>query len=689
MLKKDPEWYKKLNPVQRMLYKELYRKDFYEFFKEFWDTFESAQFVDGPLLQFYCEMYQYFVRDFVPVEVYNGPLDIPGASEDVKIIDVRQNKRNLCLNVPPSHTKSACLNAAAGVWTIINIPMEIASVSHTEGLSTEMNKKRQRIMNSEKFKFFFPEIELVENSASKLVTNSHANLYSVNRNAFTGYHASIIIADDITNARTALRDKLELQNATSFYRDTLPSRLSDPLTGIIMNIQQRLSNSDITSTIENDIELRNQYTFVVLPAEFDKDTYLVCPISGTVFYFSKGSFLWPQRFGNYESLKGMVGINVWNTQYLQKPVSRSDSIIKESMIIEKDATEVPGWDISNNEVDLLNIDRMYISNDFPVKKTDKSDFLGSTLAYKVKRNIYIFDCIEERQNFPDSMRYIRTMYQRYPGAIILCEDKANGSSLIDTLKEEVPGMIAFNPGLDSKEDRLNISSTWFESGNVIFVKTLFDEVTKTWKLTKRMENLKQKLLDFPAVLNDDCVDSTSMLVLYVFNDLRYCVYGKSFNEYNIVDKSSVDYDYSTTFFNKIGDEWKVLDIGIKYDLSSQIVVLKETTFVASIENGLKLLKEFTPEKNVFIDCSDNSGLQGIYREEIIIEPYEAEDLELGVGKLNVALGNKKVLFDSHCKQTQSDLENFKYNKKDTTKFRSTNDGFIKCVRTAMKYYGGI
>ena len=157
---------------------------------------------------------------------------------------------------------------------------------------------------------------------------------------------------------------------------------------------------------------------------------------------------------------------------------------------------------------------------------------------------------------------------------------------------------------------------------------------------------------------------------------------------NITSKEKEDYDYSTTFFNREGDNWKVLDIGIKYDLLTKLIVLREYTFIASIEKGLQMIKAFSPDKNVFIDCSvEPVGL--IYTDDLSIEYYKVNDFEKSVNELNLALANNKILFDRHCRLAQGDLEDFKYDKKNPGKFRTNRDGFVACLRTAMTYYGGI
>ena len=45
-----------MNGLQKLLYKELFSRSFYEFVKYFWNCADPSKFVDGNLIQFYCEI---------------------------------------------------------------------------------------------------------------------------------------------------------------------------------------------------------------------------------------------------------------------------------------------------------------------------------------------------------------------------------------------------------------------------------------------------------------------------------------------------------------------------------------------------------------------------------------------------------------------------------------------------------
>ena len=670
-----------MTELQKMLYRQLYRKSFYDFVKDFWNTADPSKFVDGKVIKIYCEIGQYMCKDWVGYDAID--IKVPAKTEDNEIIDVRQGKHNLCLMVPPRHTKSMIFNVFLPVWLWLSHPIKAVSISHTGGLAGQMNSKRYAIINSAKFQELFTDIYLLTNTAGFLKDSRGGELYSLNRNAFTGYGGDVIINDDLTNAETARKDQAEMANAWAYYQNTMPSRINDINKCIIMNIQQRLAPNDIAGHIMNDPHLAATYVFVTLPAEFDKTTHVVCPISGDIITFEKGDFLWPERFGDYSSLRYQVGESIYQTQYLQRPIASDKTVIKPNMIDEYDKTEVP---------DIMDADIVYASHDFPVKDKDTSDYLGSILAYRVNSTLYITDCLEKRMAFVKSVEYVRQLDTVYPGCIQIIEDKANGSPILQQLQDEVAGMQPYQPGTASKFQRLESASLYMISHNVVFVRTVWNKFLNKWELSDSLQNLKKHLLDFPFVEHDDIVDAFSMLVLFVFMDKRYMVYGRAFNEKNMIHRE--DYPnatYDAVFFNKEGDVWKALLIGIDYGVESKLIVKKEIRFKAGMADGVKQLRAFVPKHSLFIDCSATEALRGLVTKEVTVERYELEDYDKSVAQMNLAFAKKLALIDLSCVLTKADVENFKFSKSkdENVKYATTKDGFVACMRVALHYFGGI
>lgn len=670
--------------LEILLYKQLYRKSFYEFVKDFWSCVDPAKYVDGNLIKFYCEIFQYMCKPWVGYKEIDVDFKVP-EGEDADVIDIRSDKRNINISMPPRHCKSMIFNVFGPVWLWTLYPVKCVSVSHTEGLAVNMNLKRKMLINSERFKeLYSEEIILSSNSNSFLKDTRGGELYSINRNALTGYGGDIIINDDLTNAEAARKDKEEMANAWSYYQNTMPSRINDPSKCIIINVQQRLAPNDITGHIMNDLKLASQYIFVVLPAIFKKKTYLICPISGDIITYEVGESLWKERFGDYTGLRFQVGESIFETQYLQNPISSDKTIVKSHMVVEMDECDVPP---------LSSADMIYSSHDFPVKDKETSDYLGSVLGYKVGSTLYVFDALEQRMGFVKSVNYVKELSNAYPGIIQVIEDKANGSPILQQLQETVSGMQSFQPGTQSKTQRLESATIYMNAGNVVLVRTQYDKLSNTYQLNESMQILKRKLLNFPFLDHDDIVDAFVQLILFIFMDRKWLVYGRSFNDKNIINTYERNLTYTNIFFNREGDYWKVLEIAVDYCVDvTKLIVLRETSFKASIQDGILKMKEFAPKKTVFIESNSIESLYGLYSEKVSIENYAPTDFEKSVASLQLGLGKKQILIMKDCKNLQVDLDTFKYDKskdENVLKFKTQKDGFIACLRTAVNFYGGI
>lgn len=675
-MKKD---WKTLSELERMLYRELFKRDAYAFCCEFWSEIDTHEFKPSNFIQFFCEIFQYNCRHWVHYE--EKKIDVPEHGYDDIVIDVREGKYLLGIACPPRHAKSNLFNILLPCWLFVNAPIKVASVSHTQGLAGTMNSKRQKLLNSPKFKFFFPEIELIQNTAYSLKDSRGGEMYSVPKNSITGFGADVLIIDDLTNVSQAIKDMQEMESAWITYTDVLPSRINDPTKHAIINIMQRIAVNDIIGRIQKDPRLSSSYTFVTLPAQFKYRTILLCPISGKVFIYNKGDYLFPEQFGDYSTIRCRITDHTWKAQYLQEPENSDLAVITKDMIIEKSELEVPSVE---------QCDAMYASHDFPVKDKDTSDFLGSVLGYRVGSTLYILDCLEKRMAFVKSVEYVRHLDEVYPGIIQVIENKANGSPILQQLQDEVAGMQAYEPGTQSKMQRLESASLYMNSKNVVFVKTIYNKETNDYILSPSLQNLKDRLLAFPFVEHDDITDAFSMLTLFVFMDKRYMVYGRAFNEENIVDALSRECPYSTIFFNREGDIWKMMEISVEYGATTRLVVRKELRIKASLDEGLKALKKFAPNKSVFIDCSASESMQGMYANKTNVERYTT-DFDQSVTQLNLAFSKKLVLIDERCVLTRADIESCKFakSKDDTMKYSSMKDGFVACIRVALKYFGGI
>jgi predicted phage terminase large subunit-like protein len=104
-------------------------------------------------------------------------------------------------------------------------------------------------------------------------------------------------------------------------------------------------------------------------------------------------------------------------------------------------------------------------------------------------------------DFPTTLQKISEIKNRYPRTgMILVEDKANGSAIIQMLRRRIPGIIPVNPE-GGKVSRVNAISPAIEAGNVWLPKNA------SW-----VGDFVEQCASFPNGRNDDMVDAMSQAI---------------------------------------------------------------------------------------------------------------------------------------------------------------------------------
>jgi phage terminase large subunit-like protein len=666
-----------INKVKRI----QIQKSLYEFVKYFWNTFDGATLKELWLMEYQAEMFQYSVRSFLPDwikkdwitddEYYQIKLKTGG---ECPIRD-HKDRNNHDLNMPPRHSKSTTHNVVGPVWLNTIRPVEVASVSHIQDLATDFNLKRQKILKSEKFKQLFGEddrLVITKNTAKEINLKHGGKLFSVGMTNFTGFGADIIINDDIVSSEHAKKDKEVLQNARSYWRNTLPTRRNQGDDSIIWNVMQRLAPGDISGMIENDEDLALQYTKTVIQAINCEDKVIIYPCSGKIKELKAGDYLWYDRFNDYKNTRNLVGPGTFETQYQQNAINSELTFIKPHEIKWITYDEYLSTYVENDA-------RQYASFDFPVKGKDESDKTGCVLARKYKAKTAIIDAFEEKMGFTAQKKYVKNLEKVKPGIIQIYEDKANGSVLIQDLEKEVSGIVAFEPGSKSKHQRLDISSTYVSNSNIEFV--LKPDGSKP----KGLSLLVNRITNFPFVPYDDLVDAFSQLAIYLYTDSVLKVYGKEFDNNNIIDEfdpSGYGIDLS---INKKGNLWKILEVAVKYSTDEWIGFREHVLEGKSITVIPQLLK-IAKNKRMIYDSSPDKEVYNLLMGHITIQPnyYKLEPTILSVRN---GLIKNKIKITSNCKKTITDIETFRYTKQSVLagnpKPTTRNDGFAGCLRVII------
>lgn len=483
-----------------------------------------------------------------------------------------------------------------------------------------------------------------------------------------------IIADDLISADNAAKDKQVLKNALTFFKGTLPTRLNTKNTGVIWHIQQRLAPGDISGTILGDKLMSQVYSHTEIQAISERDVTFIYPCTGKVKEIHKGDLLWEDRFGDYTEIRFSMGDSIFRTQYQQDARASDSSIVKEEYIhyIEPDEAEMFKATSSMH----------YASHDCPVKDSEVNDYHGFVEGYGRENQLIVTDGWEEHLGYVKEKELLKTLnnMDRSIGQII--EDKANGAALYQDLRMDVPGLIAFDPGTNSKAQRLGLASVYLQSGAVRFVKN------------EHTDYLISQLIKFPFVVHDDIVDAFSQLVLYHFTQRTAGVYTNCFTYQNIIATSEKLPTTNQCIFSAslAGNTIKIIQVRMEKE---KFIVCAEWQVT-----GLEQFEEFyintLKSAPVFIDASYENALYGIIgNPRIILRKFNDRDRDKSIQLLKVGFYKKKILVEKQCTQTINDISKLRIvqtmaqMQKGTQVIETVDEGFAGCVRAVITTQKGL
>jgi len=363
--------------------------------------------------------------------------------------------RNLIINVPPRNLKSIICTVAFPAWALGSDPSEqIMAASYSSKLSTKHSVDCRLIMESGWYRVLYPETRIAndQNEKSKYQTTKrgHRIATSVGGTA-TGEGGNILILDDPMNPKEALSDT-ERDGVNTWIDQTWSSRMNSK-DGMNLIIMQRLHEDDPTGHVLAE-EL--DYQHIVVPEEATSETRLISfPVSKIKMKRDLGELLHEERFDSkYIDLqKRKLGSYGYAGQYQQNPVPAEGGMFKENWWQYYDSLPIVP-------------DEVLQSWDMTFKKTEDGSFVVGQVWLRKGANKYLVDQVRDRMDFPETVREFIRLTNRYPEALRkLVEDKANGSAIIDSLRDRISGIIPVRVE-ESKPARAAAYAIEVEAGNI-------------------------------------------------------------------------------------------------------------------------------------------------------------------------------------------------------------------------------
>jgi len=394
------------------------------------------------------------------------------------------------ITMPPRYLKSIAASIVLPAWILGRSgASKILVASYADALATEHARLFRKLVGSAFYKSVFPQAGAMPkvNNVTQFQTGAGGGRRAVTvGGSVTGIGGDLIILDDPLKASDAGSDA-NRENVRRFYDDTMYTRLNDKRVGSVIVVQQRLHQDDLIAHLLE----KGTFRHVNFPAIAEKEE-IYRLYNNYTWTREKGAVLAPSRedIGVLDQIKADMGEAAFRTQYQQDPASAGSTML--------DFSKVTVLDEDGSSIRPLKIVQTW---DTAVKDGPNCDYsVGITFAWDDERWV-VMDVVRRRMNFGDLKTAARKLHKTWKPALVLVEDSANGSALVNDLRREKLTEFKTTSVRGSKEERFATAVEWLEDGTLVLLRgaPYFDE-------------LRRELLAFPEGRHDDQVDAVSLFV---------------------------------------------------------------------------------------------------------------------------------------------------------------------------------
>jgi predicted phage terminase large subunit-like protein len=425
-----------------------------------------------------------------------------------KLEEVRQGScKRLIVNVPPRLLKSHAVSITFPAWVLGHNPAkQILTVTYAQDLSDSFARKSRSLMTSVFYEALFGTRLLRGREAvSDYETTAGGSRLSTSvGGVLTGRGADIIIIDDSLKADDALSE-VRRRSVNEWYDNTLRSRLNNQETGAIIIVMQRLHADDLVAHVQQ----HEQWDVLSFPAIAERDEHydFITPYGRKQITRRAGELLQPSLLSQstLESQRRAMTEYNFVAQYQQDPQPPSGVIVKRHWLKYYEPNDLP-----------MKFERIVQSWDTANKDSELANFSVCTTWGLKDRRMYLLDVYRRKLDFPDLKRAVQDLAKLHNASVVLIEDKASGTSLIQELRAERFLLAQEAPKIDGeKVMRLHSQTAKIEGGFVLFPKQAH------W-----LDAYLLELLTFPNAKTDDQIDSTVYALAWMTQNLPTCMWNE-------------------------------------------------------------------------------------------------------------------------------------------------------------------
>jgi predicted phage terminase large subunit-like protein len=368
---------------------------------------------------------------------------------------------------------------------------QLLCVSYAQDLSEKLARDCRGIMMSPWYRRIFPTRLAAHRQAVQefITTRQGYRLATSTGGVLTGRGADIIAIDDPLKPEEALSKTLR-QACNEWFVHTLYSRLNDKRTGAILLIMQRLHEDDLVGHVLG-LEPWEVLSFPAI-AETDEEHRIETIWGPRCFRRRQGEALHPDRepLAVLHRIRRTIGEYNFASQCQQSPTPLGGGLVKTEWFKRYRDSDKPEC-----------FDRIVQSWDTANKATELSDFSVCTTWGVKGKQLFLIGLFRRRLEYPALKRAVREQQNLFDASVVLIEDKASGTQLIqDLIADGCHGVTRYQPD-GEKTMRMHSRTAMIENGFVHIPETA------SW-----LADYLHELAVFPNGKHDDQADSTAQFL---------------------------------------------------------------------------------------------------------------------------------------------------------------------------------
>jgi len=373
--------------------------------------------------------------------------------------------RRLMIFMPPRHGKSLLTSILLPALFLARYPdKRVIACSYSAELAVELARELYRVLDSDRFRFLFPDWRLGEiKQANNFTIRGHRGAYMCAGvgGGILGRGFNLGIIDDPIKGRAEAGSETVRESTDRWLRNDFSSR-ADTADAAFVLMHQRWHDDDVAARVLRRMKEPGaaKWDVLELPAiAWEDGRHPDDPRK-------PGEALWPARFPvAYLNEKRIEdGPYTWSSVWQQRPTPEGGGMFRREWLryysrtgayLEHAGTSVPA-----------DGGRRFATVDLAVMKSTASDYTAIGVWMVQAGRLYLLDMVRKRLDGPDIVRLLHSLRERWRLAEIHVEEVAWQIFLIQAAIREGLPIRAVKP-LGKKSERAHGALPWFEQGKVL------------------------------------------------------------------------------------------------------------------------------------------------------------------------------------------------------------------------------